>query len=89
MVIGYAGGPNLATLCSEIEATLIDIIFTSYTPDFGTAVRNYVCSAAAASASASATPTASASTTSLPYLQKATATTTSGFANTVVREWGS
>ena len=86
---GYAGGPDLAALCSEIEATLIDGIFINYTPNIGTAVKNYVCSAAAASASTSARPTASASTTPFPYPQNTTATTTSGFANTVAREWGS
>ena len=84
----YAGGPNLATLCSEIEATLIDNIFTGYTPDVGTAVKDYVCSAAAASASA--TSTGSASATPPPYPQNTTTTSTptctspSGFVNTVV-----
>ncbi|CAD6580789.1 MAG: hypothetical protein ASARMPREDX12_000266 [Alectoria sarmentosa] len=84
----YAGGPNLATLCSEIEATLIDNIFINYTPNVGTAVKDYVCSAA--SASASATSTAIASTTPPPYPQNTTTTTTptcaspTGFANTVV-----
>ena len=64
----YAGGPNLATLCSEIEATLIDNVFIGYVPNVGTAVKDYVCSAA--SASASATPTATACAP--PYPQNTT-----------------
>ena len=82
----FAGGPNLAKLCSEIETNLLNDIFIGYIADEGTAVKNYVCSAASASASASATP----STTPAPYPQKVTTTTTSacpsptGFANTVV-----
>lgn len=70
----YAGGANLATLCSEIEATLIDNVFINYTPDVGTAVKDYVCSAA--SASASATSTAMASATAPPYPINTTNTTT-------------
>ena len=66
----YAGGPNLATLCSEIEATLIDNVFIGYIPKVGTAVKDYVCSAA--SASASATPTATASAKSPPIPQNTT-----------------
>ena len=86
----YAGGPNLATLCSEIEAKLIDNNFINYTPNVGTDVKDYVCSAASASASASAISTAIASTTPPPYPQNTTTTTSStcasstGFANTVV-----
>ena len=88
----YAGGPNLAKLCSEIEANLINGIFVGYIADEGTAVKNYVCSAASASASASAsaTCTATPSTTPPPYPQNVTTTTTSacpsptGFANTVI-----
>lgn len=82
----YAGGPNLATLCSEIETTLVDNIFIGYIPKVGTGVKNYVCSAASASASASATSTASCSacacasasstaSTSAPYPMNATMTT--------------
>ena len=66
----YAGGPNLATLCSEIDATLIDPVFIGYLPNVGTAVKDYVCSAA--SASASATPTASACAKSPPIPQNTT-----------------
>ena len=62
----FAGGPNLAKLCSEIEETLINGIFVGYIADEGTAVKNYVCSAASASASASATCTATPSTTPAP-----------------------
>ena len=88
----YAGGSNLAKLCSEIEATLINGIFVGYIADEGTAVKDYVCSAASASASASASATciATPSTTPPPYPQNATTTTTpacpspTGFANTVV-----
>lgn len=74
----YAGGPNLAALCSEIEATLIDNIFINYIPFVGTAVKDYVCSVAAASASATsaATATATASTALPPYPQNSTTTTT-------------
>lgn len=62
----YAGEPVL-TLCSEIEATFINNISVNYTRNVGTAVKDYVCSAA--SASASAISTAVASTTPPPYLQ--------------------
>ncbi|KAF6235987.1 hypothetical protein HO173_005615 [Letharia columbiana] len=72
----YAGGPNLAALCSEIEATLIDNISIDYIPFVGTAVKDYVCSVAAVSASASATSTATASTTPPPYPQNTTTTIT-------------
>ena len=84
----YAGGPNLAKLCSEIEATLIDNLFINYTPFVGTAVKDYVCSVA--SASASATSTAAVSTTPPPYPRNTTTTAAptcaspTGFANTVV-----
>ena len=89
---GYAGGTNLATLCSEIETTIINNIFINYISDQGTAIKDYVCSAASASASASAsaTCTASPSITAPPYPQNVTTTTTSGcasptgFANTVI-----
>jgi len=46
---GYAGGTNLATLCDEIEATIIDNIFINNIDGVGTAVKNFVCSAASAS----------------------------------------
>lgn len=62
----YAGEPDL-TLCSENEATLINNVFVNYTPNVGTAVEDYVCSAA--SVSACATSTAVASTTPPPYPQ--------------------
>lgn len=94
----YAGGPNLATLCSEIEATLIDNIFIGYIPKVGTAVKNYVCSAASASATSTASCSActcasgsSTATTPPPYPINATTTTSTsscasptGYANTVV-----
>ena len=55
----YAGGPNLAALCSEIEAARIDALFIGYIPGVGSAVKDYVCSAASASATTSpATPSA-------------------------------
>lgn len=86
---GYAGGPDLATLCFEIEATLIDNIFIGYIPDVGTAVKDYVCSAASASPSATTT---SPSSTPPPYPVNTNTTTTTtptcasptGFANTVI-----
>lgn len=95
----FAGGPNLATLCSEIDATLINNIFIGYILNVGTAVKDYVCSAASASAlstaSCSACACASASSTATtppPYPINATTTTTSatscasptGYANTVI-----
>lgn len=74
---GYAGGPNLATLCSEIEATLIDNIFINYIPDVGTAAKDYVCSAASASSSATTASTAISSSTPPPYpISNTTATVT-------------
>ncbi|KAL9075761.1 MAG: hypothetical protein Q9161_001513 [Pseudevernia consocians] len=83
----YAGGPNLATLCSEIEAALIDALFIGYIPGVGTAVKDYVCSAA----SASATPSTAAPSATPPPYRNTTATTATptcasptGFANTVV-----
>ena len=87
---GYAGGPNLATLCSEIEAALINAIFIGYTPNVGTAVKDYVCSVAAASGSVPSTSTGTASATSPPYPQNTTTTGTptcaspTGLANSVV-----
>ena len=45
---GYAGGPNLAKLCSEIEAEFIDRLFIGYVPNAGTQVKDYVCAAASA-----------------------------------------
>lgn len=63
---GYAGGTNLNTLCSEIEATLIDDLFIGFVPDVGTAVKNYVCSAASATPS-QGTAIPSATFTSVPY----------------------
>ncbi|MCJ1451459.1 mucin 5B, oligomeric mucus gel-forming [Mycoblastus sanguinarius] len=76
----FAGGTNLATLCSEIEATLIDNLFIGYVPSVGTAVKDYVCSAASSSVSAP-------SATSAPYPANSTTptcTTPAGSANTVV-----
>ncbi|KAK3174335.1 hypothetical protein OEA41_001579 [Lepraria neglecta] len=78
----YAGGCNLATLCSEIEATLIDNIFINYILNVGTEVKDYVCSAASASVSAAPAsrsppyPTATANATAC--------TTPTGFANSAV-----
>ena len=87
---GYAGGPNLATLCSEIEAAPIDAVFIGYIPNIGTAVKDYVCGVAAASGSVPSTSKATASATSPPYPQNNTTTNTptcaspTGFANSVV-----
>ena len=83
----YAGGPNLTALCSDIDATLIDNVFINYILGVGTAVKDYVCSAASASASASSS---TATPSSPPYQNTTTVTTTptcaspTGFANTVV-----
>lgn len=85
----YAGGTNLARLCSEIDATIINGIFVGYVPNGGTAVKDYVCSVAAASASATS-KAAACTTTPPPYPQNVTTTSTpacaspTGFANTVV-----
>lgn len=81
----YAGGPNLVTLCSEIEATWIDNLFVNYIPKVGTKVKDYVWSAASASASPNVTPTAA----SPPYpanttIAGTTRSSPSGFANSVV-----
>lgn len=56
----FAGGPDLAKLCTEIEAELINGLFTNYTDtDVGSQIKDYVCGAAASSSrSASACPTA-------------------------------
>lgn len=55
MAGGYAGGPNLAALCNEIEADIINRIFIAYTrTEAGDQVKDLVCNAAAASASAAA-----------------------------------
>ena len=56
IVGGFAGGPNLTGLCSEIEEELINVLFVGFTDtDVGSQVKNYICGAAAASSSASAT----------------------------------
>lgn len=53
---GFAGGTNLAKLCSEIEADLINPLFIGFTDtDVGTQVKDYICSVAAASSSSAAT----------------------------------
>ena len=52
----FAGGTNLATLCSEIEDTLIDNLFIGFIPNVGTAVKNYVCNAAIASSTSAPYP---------------------------------
>ena len=45
---GFAGGPDLAMLCSEIEAELVNTLFIGFTDtDVGSQVKDYVCSAAA------------------------------------------
>lgn len=79
----YAGGCNLETLCSEIEATLIDNIFINNIPNVGTEVKDYVCSAASASASRTPTPT-SAPYPTATVNATASCTTPTGFANTLV-----
>ena len=51
----YAGGPDLTTLCSEIEAERINLLFIGFTDtDTGTQIKDYVCGAAASSSSAAA-----------------------------------
>lgn len=69
----YAGGTNLNTLCSEIEAELIDLLFINYIDDVGTKVKDYVCNAA------KSTPASSSSNTTTE-----TCTSPTGFANEVV-----
>ena len=45
---GFAGGPDLAKLCSEIEEELINTLFIGFTDtDVGSQVKDYVCGAAA------------------------------------------
>lgn len=73
----YAGGPSLPTLCSEIEATLIDNLFINNINGVGTAVKQYVCSAASANATSISPPHSTNSTT--PACSSPT-----GYANTVV-----
>lgn len=56
----YAGGPDLNTLCSEIEAERINLLFIGFTDtDTGTQIKDYVCGATASpsSATAAARPT--------------------------------
>lgn len=55
-VVGnFAGGPDLAKLCSEIEAELINVLFIGFTgTDVGSEVKDYICGAAASSSSAAA-----------------------------------
>ena len=86
---GYAGGTDLAKLCSEIETSLINNVFMGFISDEGTAIKNFVCSAASSSASATPACTATPSTTPAPYHNTTTTTTSAcssptGFANTVV-----
>lgn len=46
---GFGGAPDLGQLCTEIEAQYINGVFVNYTDtDFGTEIKDYVCSAAAA-----------------------------------------
>lgn len=48
----FAGGPDLADLCAEIEEELINLFFLGFTnTDVGTQVKKFVCDAARASAS--------------------------------------
>lgn len=49
----YAGGTNLSTLCAEIQTTYVNDLFGGYLLGIGTAVKDYVCSAASASPSPS------------------------------------
>ena len=77
---GFAGGTNLATLCSEIESDLIDNIFIGYVEGGGTAVKNYVCAAANKTTSLTAPyPTSTHANATAPTCTKPTS-----FANTVV-----
>lgn len=43
---GFAAGTNLATLCNRMRVTLLDDIIINSMEDFGTAVKNSVCSKA-------------------------------------------
>lgn len=57
---GFAGGSDLAKLCTEIEEELINRLFIGFTDtDVGTQVKNYICGAAASSSpsAAAACPT--------------------------------
>lgn len=48
----FAGGSDLAKLCTEIEAEIINDLFIGFTgTDVGSQVKDYVCSAAASSSS--------------------------------------
>lgn len=59
----FAGGPDLATLCTEIEAELINLLFVGFTDtDVGSQVKDYICGAAAASSSSSAAASAACPT---------------------------
>lgn len=80
---GVDGAPDLGQLCSRIEAQYITGVFVNYTnTDFGTEIKDYVCSAAAAaSASPSRVPSGGPSGSSP---SQATRTSASISANTVV-----
>ena len=67
----FAGGANLATLCTEIEAKLIDNLFVgSGYGTVGSAIKTYICSAANTTSTTNSTTPSTCSTL--------------GFANTVV-----
>lgn len=76
----YAGGTDLNTLCSEIEADLISLLFIGYIDNFGKTVKDYVCNAAR-STSANHTSTVSSPH---PTLNE-TCKSPTGFGNKVVR----
>lgn len=81
----FGGGPDLAKLCTEIEADIINRLFIGYTNTaVGTEVKDYICSAAASSSSSVSVsptplPTPSTTNTTTP-----TCTSPTGFANTVI-----
>ena len=51
----FAGGPDLATLCTEIEVELINVLFIGFTnTNVGSEVKDYICGAAASSSAAAA-----------------------------------
>ena len=57
---GYAGGTNLATLCNEINETLLNNLFIGFIDKGGTAIKNYVCGAANSTSSCPCNSTTSA-----------------------------
>lgn len=75
----FAGGTNLNTLCSEIEAELINILFIGYIDNFGTKIKDYICNAANLTS-----PTTTYAAPTLPSTTTESCTLPTGFANEVV-----